>query len=206
MLRPIRKALLLPGAIPRTDRGINSTFDAFIRTQNSQDIVAVVKCGISDEEIIIELLASKLLEEVDILTPEAFLVYVDNTKFRGWALATEKIDKPSLRIYGQNNKSLIASYLNILISNNKIVLAQTVSYDEFILNIDRNLGNVLWDGRDNLWLIDHGFSMLKASQCAKSLQYNKLLRMICELGFLQSRKKINTFFGYCDTFISSLRE
>jgi hypothetical protein len=38
-------------------------------------------------------------------------------------------------------------------------LVPAACFDEWIANSDRNIGNILFDGKDEFWLIDHGFAL-----------------------------------------------
>jgi hypothetical protein len=158
----IELAELLPGADPicDEDKGVSETYHGFIATDEGHH-KAYIKI-LDRIEMANELVATTIGCELGLRVPRAFLVRVHPEDLpqsarlqkhgrATTAFATADLEHPSLRrrVHG----SAAVQGLVMLVRES---ILQAVIFDDWVANIDRNLGNLLISPEGGLHLIDHG--------------------------------------------------
>lgn len=137
--------------------GVTGAMRCVIEDEQGKKQAAILKTG-SLEEIAAEVMASLLLSGWGLSVPQPFLV------LRGSDLcfASADVGYPNLK------KRLSIEFAEpdvrraVEVHASKIVCGfrstpLAVACDEAIKNCDRNFGNILWDGQEEVW-IDHAYS------------------------------------------------
>lgn len=107
--------------------------------------------------------AGFLMLETKILNTELVNTLSEVDKYRGYTFAwvSEDVGGTNLRIELENNPSsqnIIIEYLSECLTNWDH-LASMLAFDDWILNSDRNLGNLIHLPNKSFCLIDHGLSL-----------------------------------------------
>lgn len=162
----IKLANVVPGVAPvdSSEKGVNETFVGLIQTASEQ-LRAYIKV-LDARQLVNELICSTLGRSVGLPIPEGFLVRTRASdlpesgilaKHGGEALifACADVGRPSLkRRLTESGAELLAS----LFATWKQWDAATI-FDEWIANPDRHPGNLLIEGSDKVWLIDHSHAL-----------------------------------------------
>lgn len=178
MSSDIKVGIVLPGHTIKAD-GIFGSFRGTVLCQNGSTVPAYIKCN-SIKRITVELFASKLLEYIGLNTPTPYLVFCPtnvipeesinvlqrdnaqglyiNNQWGFYGFATEELPLPSFKQRIPNSTQLLQPFMELFIENCSSYV-EVIGFDEWIANGDRNIGNILWDGQKNFYLIDHGLSM-----------------------------------------------
>jgi hypothetical protein len=158
----IKIAELLPGFEKVDDQNINSVYRGHIQPeQDDVPLLAYFKI-IPPREIFVESVCSLLCRHLGLPTPEPYLLIMSekvcpiNGKHTIPAFATVDAKTPSFRQYLRQNPSNEHAIIVILKKWAELISAAT--FDEFIGNTDRNIGNLLFDGK-SITLIDHGLAI-----------------------------------------------
>ena len=148
-MEPIRLGALLPGSVLVGD-GINRAQRGVARTARG-DVPAIVKI-VPPRELAVELLCAALGRHLGLPVPEPLLISVPGA---GLAFGSADAGHPSLR-------HLLANDADVRVLErlqNWTKLESAASFDDLIANPDRHIGNVLYDGEGQFWLIDHGLAL-----------------------------------------------
>lgn len=158
----IKIAELLPGFVKVDDQNINPVYRGHIQpAQDDAPLLAYFKI-IPSREVLVESVCSLLCGHLGLPTPAPYLLIMTedvcpiNGKHTIPAFATVDAQSPSFRQYLQQNSINEQAIIAILKKWTDFVSAAT--FDEFIGNTDRNIGNLLFDGK-SITLIDHGFAI-----------------------------------------------
>lgn len=225
MLSDIKIGILLPDLIENAD-GMFGSFLGNIAITKSERVTTYIKCN-SLHRITIELLASKLLEILELKTPRAYLAFCPREliptksmqvlmyqepgvlyKIHGkdffLGFATEKVAQPSVKqMLKTNQKNSSEELISVFVRNFTELCDEyplVIGFDEWIANGDRNLGNLLWDGQKDFYLIDHGLSM---NESYFNHFGNRLLNLILEHTEL-TPQKVASVFRKSNKFFSRL--
>lgn len=156
-MHQLRNARLIPGTESPAGDGVTGAMRCVIEDDQGKKQSAVLKTG-SLAEIAAEATASLLLSGWGLPVPQPFLV------LRGHDLcfASADVGYPNLKKRLNFELASPDARQAIEIIASRIVCGfQSASLatacDEAIDNRDRNFGNILWDGKDEVW-IDHAYS------------------------------------------------
>ena len=164
----VHSGLLAPGASPLSpsdEKGVNETWKGRVHLLNGVTVAAYVKL-LTPRQLTNELFGAELARAVGMWVPDAYVVRIDRSDY---SEMFTKLNIPSQQIFAFGSrdvgvKSLARHYRvagvafkNWLV-NHCSQWKRAVSFDGWIANIDRHLGNALIGGPDELWLIDHGHS------------------------------------------------
>jgi len=158
----IKIAELLPGFEKVDDQNINPVYRGHIQPeQDDTPLLAYFKI-IPPREVFVESVCSLLCRYLELPTPEPYLLIMSeevcpiNGKHTIPAFATVDAQSPSFRQYLRQNSINIQTIEAILKKWAELISAAT--FDEFIGNTDRNIGNLLFNGK-SITLIDHGLAI-----------------------------------------------
>lgn len=141
---------------PFADKGINEAYKATVVLEDKTKRMALVK-KINLDEIIRELFSACLGTKLGLPIPSQFLVWDDEMK--SILYGCEFINYPNyVNAFTAQGKTIEAGYKTLKAWKG---WCSTVAFDELIINKDRHLGNILWGGEDNFYLIDHGRTLGK---------------------------------------------
>lgn len=152
----LTQARLVAGTLSPAGDGTTGAERCVIEDRNGRRRMAFLKRG-SPQEVISEALAALLLSGWGLSVPEPFLLVIDG------ALAFASADKgyPNLKqrfsisdFEGDARDAVLREAMRTVSRFGSTPKA--AACDEAIDNRDRNLGNVLWDGAEEVW-IDHAF-------------------------------------------------
>ncbi len=162
---------IIPGSETPVGTGLSGAHRALVRYPDGSLKAAVVK-RMSEKAIAAECFCSLLLKRWGLNVPEPAIVgsppeafacidvgYPNLLQRMGWS---ESLSPQTREILAQAAARLVASF-----EQTPLALAA----DEAILNLDRNLGNILWDGNTVAW-IDHERALGASAQPMQDL--NKL--------------------------------
>lgn len=183
MIPEIRLANIIPGvtAPGAEDKGINETFVGLIQTTTEQHR-AYIKV-LSSRQLVNELVCSTLGRAVGLPIPEGFIVQATAAdlpesgmlaKHDGGALifACADVGRPSLK---RRLTEMGSEFLNQLFASWKH-WEEAAIFDEWIANPDRHAGNLLIEGPDKVWLIDHGHALTGPDWAAVDLAPDRVVR------------------------------
>jgi hypothetical protein len=164
-MSPIELATVLPGAVPFKEGNVNDTFRGQVLLSDQTVRGAVLK-DLDAKQLANELLTAVLAREAGLPTPKPYFALV-----RGSDLPVSKA--PSL---ADGNRVVFAS-VDVKIPNvtfratgatpdqvNQLIedilewagLGELYGFDAWVANVDRHPGNLLFGGKEQVWLIDHG--------------------------------------------------
>ena len=179
----IKLANVVPGvaAVDSSERGVNETFVGLIQTSSDQ-LRAYIKV-LDVRQLVNELICSTLGRLVCLPVPEGFLVRATAgdlpesgilAKHGGEALifASADVGRPSLKRRLTEDG---AQFLSSLLATWKQWDSASI-FDEWIANPDRHPGNLLIEGPDKVWLIDHGHALTGPGWTAADLVPERSVR------------------------------
>lgn len=161
----IQLATVLPGAVGFKEGNVNETFRGQILLADGTIMSAVIK-DLDQVQLSNELLSSVLARRVGLPTPDVYLSLV-----RSGDLAVSKAPKLE-----DGNRLVFASVdlkvpnitfrANLANSDEQQQLLHDIlewgdlgnlyAFDSWVANTDRHPGNLLFGGKHEIWLIDHG--------------------------------------------------
>lgn len=128
---------------------------------------------------LVEILCAQLALELNIPVPEPIIAF--NEKGDRALFASLKVDYPDLsRRLTIANDQVVQNTANEAVFKkisqwSDIEIASV--FDEWIANEDRNIGNILFDGKDIIYLIDHNLAMRPHFSPITPLSNNTLLNI-----------------------------
>lgn len=158
----IKIAELLTGFVKIDDENINPVYFGHIQPESSDEPLLAYFKIIPPREVLVEAICSLIAKQLGLPTPEPYLLVMSeaicppNGNPSIPAFATVDARSPSFRQYVRNNQLQLSAIVELLKKWNKLV--HTATFDEFIGNTDRQVGNLLYDGKD-IMLIDHGLAI-----------------------------------------------
>jgi hypothetical protein len=179
----IKLANVVPGvtAVDSSEKGVNETFVGLIQTASDQ-LRAYIKV-LDPRQLVNELICSTLGRAVGLPVPEGFIVRTNASdlpesgilaKHGGEALifACADVGRPSLK---RRLTESGAEFLASLFATWKQWDAATI-FDEWVANPDRHAGNLLIEGPDKVWLIDHSHALTGPEWTAADLVPERAVR------------------------------
>ncbi|MCA9462479.1 MAG: hypothetical protein KC590_10140 [Nitrospira sp.] len=194
-LDDIELAALLPGAQLVTGQGnVEETWISEIYAE-SGPTVAYVKV-LNQNQLASEVVCALIGMALNLNIPKPYLVLAEKQNLPGskkWldgqnqkiCFGSENAKSPSFRQLLTLNPNRKKAIWNILLKWDGF--KETAWFDEWIANDDRNVGNVLWDGK-KFWLIDHSHSLTGPDWVPNDL--------------LNGKKVLNRFLG--ESFINNM--
>lgn len=186
----VRLATLVQDLSP-AGKGINHAVRAIVLTDQGE-VEAYVKKLSDPREIAIECLCAALGRALNLPVPEPLLVQVPSSdgSESSVAFGSVAVNAPDISTGIHGN---IAELIQKL--KDWEALAKAGCFDEWVANYDRNQQNLLFDGVDKFWLIDHGRCMPPdMSPAAPTPEGNALLAIATsdasEGSLLKVREKI----------------
>ncbi|CAA6604290.1 conserved hypothetical protein [Rhodospirillaceae bacterium LM-1] len=160
----VELARVQPGARPFNARNINDTWLGVLDLADGTNIHAVLK-DIYPKEMANELIGASLAIALGLPVPRIFLAAAKPDVLpaekalsgKGFRVlfASELKGTPSLMQYWTGvGEQLPQSMLEALISWAQC--GSAFAFDTWAANVDRNIGNLLFGGPNDIWLIDHG--------------------------------------------------
>lgn len=178
-----RLANVVPGvaALDLDDKGVNETFIGLIQTATDQQRAYIKVLG--PRQLVNELVCSTLGRAVGLPIPEGFIVRANATDLpESGILATHEGDalifacadvgRPSLK------RRLTESGVQFLtqLFTTWTQWDEAAVFDEWIANPDRHPGNLLVEGPDKVWLIDHSHALTSPAWSAADLAPERAVR------------------------------
>jgi len=171
-------ANMLPGGVPFNDHNVNPTWKAHVQTPEGVK-VAFVKL-VEPRALYVECACAVIGRSLGLSIPAPLIVKVTNTALASvpagkihLAFGSEDAKYPSFRRY-MNSDSQEA--LEKLASFSKTL--DVGIFDEWIANWDRNIGNMLYDGKDDFYFIDHENAIPKGLEHGEPASDNQILRCL----------------------------
>lgn len=177
----IKIAELLSGFQKVDDENINSVYRGHIQPESSDEPLLAYFKIIPPREILVEAICSLIAKQLNLPTPEPYLLIMSETvcpidgNHNIPAFATVDARSPSFRQYLRHEKLQIEAIVDLLKKWAKLIHSAT--FDEFIGNTDRNVGNLLYDGKD-ITLIDHGLAISQTHLASKPNAQNLLFSLV----------------------------
>ena len=183
MASEIQCGYLLPEPTKKAD-GTHGAFLGTIVLKDNTTHPVFIKCN-NILKVTIELFASKLIESIGLKTPTPYLVFCpeelipsesvnvllrenvswievnDKKLFLGFACEEVCLPSVNQKVGSELTMSIAKTFVD-LFTKNCPGYTDVIGFDEWIANGDRNLGNILWDGQKEFYLIDHGLAMNEA--------------------------------------------
>jgi hypothetical protein len=153
----IRKGLLLPDSQP-VGVGINGAHRGMADLESES--LAVICKWLSEQELAAELFCAVLAREIGLPAPEPLLLF-DPTS-GGYVFGSVDLQYPnSLRQFNVDPDEPDEAAVQVLLEavSGWSRAREVAAFDEWIQNCDRNLGNLLFAGPDDFFIIDHGRSL-----------------------------------------------
>lgn|GEM_PF-1290846 len=163
----IRLASVLAGAQPFKEGNVNDTYRGQILTAESTTCSAILK-DLEPKELCNELLASACATALGLPIPTTYLAVVRDNNLPAkkgpktvdglpLVLASADVSTPSLifRLKAVNPGQILGLLKELIAWAD---LGKLYAFDTWIANIDRHAGNLIFGGKDAIWLIDHGHS------------------------------------------------
>lgn len=161
----IQLATVLPGAKGFREGNVNETFRGQILLADGSVKSAIIK-DLDPKQLSNELLGSALARTAGLPTPDAFLALVRGTDMPAtkgplladgnrlvFASADVKVPNITFRVQSANPDEQRQLLHDII---EWADLGHLYAFDSWIANIDRHTGNLLFGGKNEVWLIDHG--------------------------------------------------
>jgi len=153
--------------------GVNDAKLVKLSFHNKKHEVTAYAKELNDTMILVEVLAALIGQELGLPIPEPIIAISDDDKA---LFASLDVKTPDFTTYLTLRDGCLSAH-----ENNEILqkLAgwgltnKVIGFDEWIANCDRNTGNILYDGTDAFYLIDHNLAMNANSSINPVL--NKLL-------------------------------
>lgn len=167
----LRTAELIKGTEQRLNEGATAPIKAALRV-DAQIVTGIVKT-ISLDKIAVECLCALVLRAWGVPVPEPVIVQGDSLMF-----GSLDVGYPNLKQKIGYSEALSQPQKDVLIKIGCDLVGQfqstplVIAADEAIGNFDRNLGNILWDGADVVY-IDHE----RALGLSNDVDQNKLATM-----------------------------
>jgi hypothetical protein len=199
----IQLATVLPGAMPFKEGNVNETYRGQVLLSDNSVRGAILK-DLDARQLANELLVSALAQQAGLPTPEAYLALVrggDLPVVHGpslpdgnrlvFASADVKVPNITFRARGasaEEQQRLVDEILEWA------GLGGLYGFDAWVANIDRHPGNLLFGGKEQVWLIDHGHCLSGPSWTPEDLQedgdyQNRLTEWLTSRMNLDQKKK-----------------
>jgi hypothetical protein len=207
-VEPIGKARLIGMPIPFKEGNVNATYRGQILVAGNVIKNSILK-DLTQKELCVELFVASLGKLLGLPVPNAFLVLSDKnigtiigpqiSTGERLLFASEDANTPALSKWVNPNLSNYESLLKRLAKSKGI--ESLFSFDTWIANVDRNLGNLLF-GSNGIWMIDHGQAFGGPTIALDALVPNKSYpqKLTMDLGKLMSEVEKECVAQKCNLF------
>jgi hypothetical protein len=169
---------MLPGGTPFNDENVNLTWKAHVQTNDGVK-VAFVKI-IDARSVYVECVCAVIGRYLGLPIPSPIIVKVTNVALQSvpegqmaLAFGSEDAQYPSFRRFMKSDSAEAMAKLDKFSKTLDVGV-----FDEWIANWDRNLGNMLYDGNDDFYFIDHE-NAIPAELChSEPATGNEILRCL----------------------------
>jgi hypothetical protein len=190
----------------KAPNGINNVKRVRISIPNEEyERVAYAK-SMGDSVFLIELMCALLGRELGIPIPEPIIAFSEDGQDVLFVSSDVKHPDLTKRLNIQNRQLLNTE------SNKEIIktlagwpfIVDAISFDEWIANHDRNLGNILFDGKEMFVLIDHDGAMRLPFSPSQPIAENALMNISIkvkngdELGMQRLKREAQAFINELD--------
>ena len=148
---------VLTSVLGNADEGVRGSVRGFVSLAGG--IVDAYVKVVPPREIAVECVCALLARQLNLEAPEPLIVFVpaalSGTAADSLAFGCITVSHGNLRPwFAQIGDSAMKRRLRAWTE-----LVPAACFDEWIANHDRHGGNILYDGRDRFWLIDHGMAV-----------------------------------------------
>lgn len=162
VVESIGLAQVLEGATPFSVGNINDTFRGLIRLPDGSDKAAILK-DLNPKELANEVLAAAVGIAIGMPIPPPYIALATfdrlatskGPEIEGGRLVFASVDVKTPPVVMLYNGGLGPAVLQRLAQWPHV--GKLYGFDALVANIDRHAGNLLFSGRDEVWLIDHGW-------------------------------------------------
>jgi len=119
---------------------------------------------IDQREILVECVCALLARNLKLEVPEPLVVLI-RPEFSN--LPSDALAFGSIGLSAGNLRPWFSNLGDVAVKRRLRQWANLIPaccFDEWIANVDRHAGNILYDGRDRFWLIDHGLAIAHGLQ------------------------------------------
>ncbi|MEL5879770.1 HipA family kinase [Cereibacter sphaeroides] len=156
---------VLRGAVPFCIGNVNDTYRGMVLCRDGTQRHGVIK-DLNVQQLVNELLATVLGRELGLPVPEGYLGFVPkgelgvnkvelNDGSGHLVFVSGDVGTPNLAQQITNHGQFVETILIHLLRKWQ-KLGDLYAFDAWIANTDRHRGNILIDGPNSIWLIDHG--------------------------------------------------
>lgn len=172
------------------DTGVNAPLRAIVIT-NSGEKEAYVKRLDDPRRALVEVLCALLARRLGLAVPEPMLVFIpEGVGGPAYGFGSAAVGHPNVMTWMRNlDQGSVLSRLRRWKN-----LVQSACFDEWIANCDRHQGNLLFDGDDQFWLIDHDLALHESIPADALAPQNQLFEVavmgMVEADLLTLRPKV----------------
>lgn len=184
----VQFSTLLAGVQPLTDdeKGVNSSYRGQLMCANGEIKIAIIK-DLEPKQLANEVMVAALANELGLPIPEAHLVLANPSvlsvgkgpeipNYGRIVFGSVDANVPPLLQYykGKENVDYLKGLLKKLTQWKD--LGRLYGFDTWVANIDRHMGNLLFSGNNDVWLIDHGHCFSGPNWALSDLEADKEYR------------------------------
>lgn len=180
----------LTSVLGGADEGIRDAVRGVVRLSGGS-VDAFVKV-LDAREVLVECICALLARLRGLNVPEPLLVLVPGA-FR--SDGADRIAFGSVGVAHGNLRPWLANIGDAAVLRRLrawVGLVPAACFDEWIANPDRHAGNILFDGKDEFWLIDHGLALatgVAPNQAVKNILFNAAVDGLGEADCLLLKSK-----------------
>ena len=166
-LEVLELATMLPGGVLVEEENVEDVWKSTIRAE-SGDTIAYVKIA-KQNQIVSEITCALTGRSLGLQIPKAYLVRIREGLIGNqneiFGFGSQDADAVSFKRWTTINRVLA----DALFEQWKL-MEDIAVFDEWVANIDRNAGNILYDGITGYWLIEHAHALTGPNWSAPTLQ------------------------------------
>ncbi|MFT4927514.1 MAG: hypothetical protein ACI8WB_003625 [Phenylobacterium sp.] len=169
---------MLPGGIPFEDENVNPTYKAHVQTDEGVKVAFVKQLDM--RALYVECVCAVIGRTLNLPIPAPIIVRITNAAMPTipanssiLAFGSEDAQHPSFRRFINRDSEEAMAQLK--------GFAKTLDvgvFDEWIANWDRNIGNILYDGKDEFYFIDHENAIPEGLNHTEPAAGNEILRCL----------------------------
>jgi hypothetical protein len=192
------------------DENLQETYTGIIKTNEDGEIPAYIKL-LDQYELMVECICAVLGKRLGLPIPQPFLVVVphkilpekisESEQYK-FAFGSQDAAYPSLRRSIQKNISLEKFVWGKLANFHHSF--SVAGFDEWIVNDDRNIGNILFDGNGSFTFIDHERALPKEYPLKEITNQNLMFEIFQWQGRSVLPSEIKKFVADCDEIPTTL--
>lgn len=176
-LAAVQLGLMLPGGVAFDDKNLNPTWKSPILTNDNGVVTAFVK-ALPPRKLFVECACALIGQSLGLPIPQPMIVKVTHDSLPDllkpddeyYAFASIDVGYPSFRRPISQDSQLAMDKLMAFKKTVDIGL-----FDEWIANYDRNIGNILYDGGEDFFFIDHELAIPENLPSSQPASRNELL-------------------------------